>query len=93
MPGMDPYFQHVLQWCQDPDLRLCLRALYTLGKEYLDQVSFTPNVSERIRVAPRLPCLSVQVPPPKPTDIPIGRGLDQIAHKASGGNSRYTPAI
>ncbi len=35
---MDPYFQHVLQMCQDPDLKVRLGALDMLGKEYLDQV-------------------------------------------------------
>src|SRR5205809_4181623 len=38
MLDMDPYFQHVLQMCQDPDLQQRLSALDTLGKEYLDQV-------------------------------------------------------
>jgi HEAT repeat protein len=38
MPDIDPYFQHVLQWCQDPDRGKRMRALDTLGKEYLEQV-------------------------------------------------------
>ena len=38
MLDMDPYLQHVLHTCQDPDLHERLRALDTLGKEYLDQV-------------------------------------------------------
>ena len=38
MLDKDPYFQHVLHECQDPDLHERLRALETLGKEYVDQV-------------------------------------------------------
>src|SRR5215469_11131262 len=38
MPDVDPYFQHVLQECQDPDLQRRMRALDMLGKEYVDQV-------------------------------------------------------